>query len=216
MHPPSELTSLLRSRSTRNRILAATAAAFGQRGIAAATVQHVLDEAGVSRRTLYQHFGSKEEILDALFEVATDMLLAQLDVLVAHRGTLRERVVLAVDGYLAKVRESGPLVTVLTAEAMRPDSRLAPRRKRTMDRMVEVLIGSVSEAERPDPLAVRVALLATESLILHLSEDGMFGDEALQRARQTLLPMAHRLFAGPGESVPPLATISGPTRGAKA
>jgi AcrR family transcriptional regulator len=215
MNQTSELPSLLRSRSTRNRILAAAAVVFGHRGIAAATVQHVLDEAGVSRRTLYQHFGSKEEILDALFEVATDMLLGQLDVLVAHRGTLRERVVLAVDGYLAAVRDSGPLVTVLTAEAMRPDSQLAPRRKRTMDRMVEVLVGSVPEGERLDPLVVRVALLATEALILHLNEDGMFGEEALKRARQTLLPMAHRLFASEGETVPPLATISGSTRGAK-
>ncbi|MFE5815680.1 ScbR family autoregulator-binding transcription factor [Streptomyces sp. NPDC056479] len=58
---------------TRRTILEAAARVFGERGYASATVEEILNRAGVTRGALYFHFSSKEE-------VALGVLEAQLPV----------------------------------------------------------------------------------------------------------------------------------------
>lgn len=53
---------------TRARILAAARELAVKQGFDAFTVEKVADRAGVSRMTIYYQFGSKQELLDALFD----------------------------------------------------------------------------------------------------------------------------------------------------
>nr|WP_070960885.1 TetR/AcrR family transcriptional regulator [Hyphomonas sp. Mor2] len=61
-------TQKQRSDETRLKLLNAFRNSFLERGYAATTVKHVLDQTGLSKGALYHHFSSKEEIIEALFE----------------------------------------------------------------------------------------------------------------------------------------------------
>lgn len=61
-------TQKQRSEETRLKLLSAFRRSFLERGYAATTMRHVLDQTGLSKGALYHHFGSKEEIIEALFE----------------------------------------------------------------------------------------------------------------------------------------------------
>lgn len=51
---------------TRDRILRGAVKAFHANGLASSTMAEIADRAGIGRATLYRHFGSKDEILQAL------------------------------------------------------------------------------------------------------------------------------------------------------
>ena len=63
--PPPEGPHRPGGRGARNRILAAAAELFGARGINATGVAELAAAAHVSKRTLYQHFGSKDDLVCA-------------------------------------------------------------------------------------------------------------------------------------------------------
>jgi TetR/AcrR family transcriptional repressor of uid operon len=54
--------------TTRERILAATAAVLGRQGMTKLSLSEVATQAGVSRPTLYRWFASKQELLEAFVE----------------------------------------------------------------------------------------------------------------------------------------------------
>lgn len=65
---------------TDERILAAAAVLFRQRGFPAVGVAEIGAAAGVSGPAIYKHFASKDEILGSLFERAMERLLGRLEV----------------------------------------------------------------------------------------------------------------------------------------
>jgi AcrR family transcriptional regulator len=69
--PPAPARSL--GRGARSRILRTVRELFSDPGINATGIAEIIDQARVSRRTLYQHFGSKDELIVAyLRELAAD------------------------------------------------------------------------------------------------------------------------------------------------
>ena len=64
----NRLTNHERLARTRERLLAAAATVFAQRGYHAASVEEVASEAGYSTGAVYHHFKGKEDLFLALFE----------------------------------------------------------------------------------------------------------------------------------------------------
>lgn len=62
-----------RGRATRDGLIAAARALFGEQGYEGTTIEAVLESAGVARGALYHHFATKEALFDAVLdrEVAT-------------------------------------------------------------------------------------------------------------------------------------------------
>jgi AcrR family transcriptional regulator len=58
----------LESEHTRERIVAAAARLFYNEGIRAASVDAIAEKAGVTKKTLYYHFQSKDELIAAYLE----------------------------------------------------------------------------------------------------------------------------------------------------
>ena len=112
---------------TRGQILKGTAQVVARQGVRGCTVQDVLDASNVSRRTFYKQFGSMEAALDGLFEVATAVLPATIEVAVASASTPVEQ--------LERAREPR------LADAGRPPDRdhLGARRERALDARERVL-----------------------------------------------------------------------------
>jgi AcrR family transcriptional regulator len=57
-----------RSRATRERLLAAARALFGERGYAAVGTEEIVRAAGVTRGALYHQFRDKQALFEAVFE----------------------------------------------------------------------------------------------------------------------------------------------------
>src|SRR5678815_2394665 len=63
-------TASERAAERRERILDCATEVFAQRGYAATRVDHIVEHAGVSRRTLYEDFESVEQILTEVYDRA--------------------------------------------------------------------------------------------------------------------------------------------------
>ena len=61
---------------TRERILEAVVRVILEQGIHAFSVQNVAERSGISHRTVYRHFGSREGLLEGLSESLQESLLA--------------------------------------------------------------------------------------------------------------------------------------------
>ena len=61
----------------RNEILDAAERLFGTNGFEQTSTNDLLAEIGIARGTLYYHFKSKEEILDAMIERISNRLLSK-------------------------------------------------------------------------------------------------------------------------------------------
>lgn len=69
----------------RNEILDAAEKLFGEKGFDSTSTNDILNEVGIARGTLYYHFSSKEDILDAMIERITDRLTAKAEAAVKRK-----------------------------------------------------------------------------------------------------------------------------------
>ncbi|POP32957.1 TetR/AcrR family transcriptional regulator [Lactonifactor longoviformis] len=86
------------AKERRNEILDVAERLFGTKGFDHTSTNDILNEVGIARGTLYYHFKSKEDILDAMIDRITDRLIAkakwithQKEVPVLQRLTLAVR-----------------------------------------------------------------------------------------------------------------------------
>ena len=161
-----------RSRATVEVILDATVRIFENEGAEAATTSRIAEVAGVSVGTLYQYFGSRDAVLDALqdreFERATTMMqnvLANPDG-ASHRTIARS----VVEGLLGLYRAAPALHRVLAVEGLRvtPAERVQAFDARIVGAIKVFLVNASPSIRRSDVDAaafvayqsVRAAMLA--------------------------------------------------------
>ena len=100
----------------RDQILDVATRAFAEQGVRATDVQHIADEAGVGKGTIYRYFGSKNE----LFLAAADRGMRRLSEAVHSDADESkqplERLAAAVHAYLAYFDEHPDLVELLIQE----------------------------------------------------------------------------------------------------
>ncbi|MDR3417165.1 MAG: TetR/AcrR family transcriptional regulator [Nevskia sp.] len=86
-----------RSRST---ILAAAEELFATRGYAAARLEDVADAVGLTRAALFYYFRDKQSLYDAMLKNAFASLTTQLKDVLAGKGTIAQRIELAVEAWV--------------------------------------------------------------------------------------------------------------------
>ena len=185
-------------RATRARILDGASAVFQERPIPVVTVQEILERGQVSRRTFYQYFKGLDALMDALYEQFTDRLVTDVDAAIAAAEPGVEQIRAAIDAYLQFQTEHGLLAIRLQAEAIRIDSPLAPRRERTMDRLVGLVDDAMvsSTGFQLDPLIYRAMLTGIEGMVIHLQRGGSFEEDDRARLHRIGAPMVMQLLAG--------------------
>ncbi|MGE7091855.1 TetR/AcrR family transcriptional regulator [Lysinibacillus sp. NPDC048646] len=78
----------------RNEILDAADELFGQRGFDGTSTKEILEKVGIARGTLYYHFKSKEDIMDALIERYSINLLETAQEIAADKTiAINERII---------------------------------------------------------------------------------------------------------------------------
>lgn len=78
----------------RNEILDAADELFGQKGFDGTSTNDILEKVGIARGTLYYHFKSKEDIMDALIERYTVLILGTAKEIAADKSIpINERII---------------------------------------------------------------------------------------------------------------------------
>lgn len=106
----------------RARMLTAMAEVACEQGAANVTVAHVVERAGVSRRTFYELFADRDDCLLAAVEEAIDRVTAQVLPAYERPGTWRERIragLIALLSFLEEEPYMGHLLIVETLAAGR-------------------------------------------------------------------------------------------------
>lgn len=145
------------------RILAAAARCFYRDGIWATGVDALAAEAGVSKRTLYNHFGSKDSVIAAYLRQREDHWQAKLDELCAEIGDDPvERVVANVRAYARPVEPEkfrGSAFINAAAELADEHGEALEVIQHSLDRMERGIATSLSEAGYQDPAGLARSVL---------------------------------------------------------
>lgn len=187
-----------RSNETRARILAAVRELLAERSFHEATVEQVAERAGVSRATLYQHFRSRLDLIDAICETldANPVLqqLRQTVELPDAQAALRETIGLSMRFWAFEDPVLAPLYGV---EAIDPAARDFVKRQRAdrrseLQRLAHHLHGTkrlragLSERRALDLLMVLTSYETFRELRLSGLSDAQL-TRTLQESAQTLL-----------------------------
>jgi AcrR family transcriptional regulator len=100
----------------RIRLMHAMATAVADKGYAAVTIADVVAQAGVSKRTFYEHFTGKDDCLFSCYAEANDALATVVRAAAGRGGSGRAGVVAAVRAYFVALDAGGPLVAAMLTE----------------------------------------------------------------------------------------------------
>lgn len=191
--------------STRGRRLVDAARALAARqGTSAFTVGEVAAEAGVSVRSFYRHFGSRDALLLALFEEEARTGATLVAEQLAGVDAPIERLQAFVEGLAALMVAGSGYASLLVQEHLRLADAHPPELRAALSPLVELLAteleaaaaaGQVRPVDRVD-VATVFALLLTQVQTVALLEPGADPTEAAahlwQFCRAALAPATDR------------------------
>lgn len=148
---------------TRQRLIIATLAVIGRVGITRMTLEVVAAEAGLSRQTVYRHFGSRDGLLEAVVRYESEGIRERVRRAGAEAPDDAERLVRGFAEALCAVRDHALLRAILDSE---PES-LLPLLVASHGPAVEVAATIAREllADAPVPHAGRAIDVMTRLII---------------------------------------------------
>jgi len=182
------MSTTLASRTpvTREDILEAAARIFRRKGYHAASMQDIAHAVHLQKASLYHHVASKQEILVALLDQALDLLIDQMQAVLAMQASPEEKLRQAVAGYVKVLAEHRDLAAVLLLEFrfLDPDVRERHvKRRDAYERLWRTLIeegqaAGVFHAEDPS-LAAKALLGMINWLVMWYRPSGRLTPEEI-------------------------------------
>ncbi|MEO1203935.1 MAG: helix-turn-helix domain-containing protein [Pseudomonadota bacterium] len=174
---------------TRARIIEAARRSFNRRGYLAVSIDDVMADAGLTRGGFYNHFSSKESLLLAVLDHASEC-----SPLNGGEENVRDRAARSaqtIDAYLSAahledVAAHCPLVA-LPADVARGGDELQTRYRQLVEAMVQVHTDG-NGGDRPTALAT-TAMCVGAMLIARTSGDQALASELLTAARNQALDL---------------------------
>ena len=159
----------------RRRLLDAMAEAVAHKGYADTTIADLASGARVSRRTFYEHFGSKEECLIALYEAASRQALSVLRDAIdpAHDPlTQAER---ALHAYLSTMASNPLLLKTLFIAILGLGSAGLQARRRVNQHLANLILEVINrpgeKKRKPLPPALAMSIVGgINELVLEMIE----------------------------------------------
>jgi TetR/AcrR family transcriptional regulator len=122
----------------RNRILEATAAAYGETGYHGLSVKAILEKADLSRPTFYRHFSNVDEPLRQVILDAHKGLVDRLINRIPADAGIHDKMARAVELYLEWAKSLGPLLRPFYIELHDPHSPVSELRPQVLARIGEL------------------------------------------------------------------------------
>jgi AcrR family transcriptional regulator len=117
----------------RERLIVAMLKASSDLGYRRANVQDVIDRAGVSRPTFYEHFSNKEDCFLAAFDSSAQRLRGQVDNAASGGSSWREQVRLGMRAMLDFAAEEPDTLRTVVVEARAASAEAVVRRVELLD-----------------------------------------------------------------------------------
>jgi AcrR family transcriptional regulator len=175
-----------RARSPKERweeqeaaLLEAAMKVFARRGYAGATVEGVIAEAGMSRRTFYEHFKDMRDALDQVYERASALAYQMVEMVVRAEGDPLLRIRAGIDAWLGAVSMNPDAARVVFREARSAGPEYEARRELQTTRYSALLFEALAEAHAcgqiprvPDELTVYALTSALEAVAMRYLAQG--------------------------------------------
>lgn len=164
----------------RSRLLGAMAHLASGKGFAATTIADLVTEAGVSKRTFYEHFASKETCFLALYRAASGSALRTLREAVRPERPWQDQVEQALDAYFAHLAVNPRLVHALFVEIHHLGPEGLRVRREVLRQLADFMLATVNggSTDGPPRLSPELALAAVggiTELLLQRLEAGQAG-----------------------------------------
>ncbi|MBL8387536.1 MAG: TetR/AcrR family transcriptional regulator [Hydrogenophaga sp.] len=159
----------------RRRLLQAMGVVAGAHGVAGVTIADLVREAGVSKRTFYEHFTSKEDCFLSLYRAVSHVALEELKAAVTSDRPWEEQLEQALSAYLNHLSGSPELLRTLFVEVQHLGEAGAKARRAVMQEVSEFLLATVHGGKGAADLDASLALAAVggiNELILLAVEQG--------------------------------------------
>ena len=150
----------------RNEILDAAEELFVTKGYDKTSTNDILDRVGIARGTLYYHFKSKEEILNAMIERINDSLLTKAKMIASDKSIpVIDRIVMAI----ASLNVETDIGHEIIDEVHKPQNALMHQKmqENLLSGIVPILSGLVSEGAAQGLFSVRYPSETIEMLVLY-------------------------------------------------
>lgn len=145
----------------RHRLLGGMAASVAQRGYADTTVADIVREAGVSKRTFYEHFATKSDCLVALYQSASHAALKVLKDAINPSREWQSQVEHALQAYLGCLAADPPLLRTLFIEILHLGQPGLAVRREMYQELADFVVQVVQAQPRQDAArAIPIATLA--------------------------------------------------------
>jgi AcrR family transcriptional regulator len=180
--PPARLTKEAR----RDQLLDAAAEIISQRGVAAATMERVAEQAGVSKALPYQHFENAPDLVSALYWREMTDLAARVTVAVESAGTNEERARAGVTAFFDSVGQRAPLLVALGSVPSSPAAGGPEQRQLSHEFVVTLLRDNFGTTAEDAKACVGILLGALTAAV----ESWAYGDAS----RRALEAAAVRVF----------------------
>ncbi len=152
----------------RNEILDAAEELFVTKGYDKTSTNDILDRVGIARGTLYYHFKSKEEILNAMIERINDSLIAKAKMIAADTSVpVIDRLVMTI----ASLNVETDIGHEIIGEVHKPQNALMHQKmqENLTSKMVPILLELAEEGVRQGLFSMKYPAETIEMLFLYSS-----------------------------------------------
>lgn len=209
----SEISFPLPGQGAKSDVLFNAIGVFTSKGVEDTTVQDLLDAANVSRRTFYKYFKNKVEVLESIYEIAAGLLMSRFKAVKKQSASLSDFVVSCVELFFDYHANLGPLIRMMTEEALRAGSPLAPRRAALLEQMVKLFDDRYFEDQgvRLDPKVYYSLIWMMESASINILTSGNASRDVVDSFKAVMSAISARAMASNPEqwdALPRLPVLS--------
>ena len=181
----------------RTEILIHSINVFARRGLERTTVQHLLDAAGISRRTFYKYFRNKVDVLESIYQILVENMILRFRNETTQSGSLSEVIRHTCNIYFDYHLSLGPIIRLMMEEARRTDSILAPHRQRAYQAVSLVMQSELERVSgrRLDLLVHRALIWNLENLSLYLLNETDCSPQQVNHCKQVMVGIAEAVLA---------------------
>ena len=159
---------------TRKVIVERSAEVFNTRGYFGTSMSELVRETGLEKGSIYNHFGSKEQLASAAFDFSAELVLGRLEEALEGEGTVLERLVGAVEVHrtLAEDRpiQGGCPILNTAIEADDAQPALREKARQAMDRWQDLIVRTVREGIANGELALETGPEALATVVISTIE----------------------------------------------
>lgn len=159
----------------RHRLLEGMAHAVAAKGYGDTTIADIVREAGVSRRTFYEHFSTKAECLIALYEAASHNALKVLRGAIDPSHEWQTQVERALAAYLGSMAANPVLLRTLFIEILGLGAEGLQSRRRVNQEIADFMLVAINGEGREEPLSPWMAMAVvggiTELVLQYIEQD---------------------------------------------